>query len=212
MSKEKTVPDIAPRAGRLNPDSYRSLGDLDRAGWAWEWLKRNPDFATAAGWLPQLPPPGLPSTTERRLKAAQPRILCIQNSGPFERWGVLFLHWHCSVGCGCLLATRPQSVCAHRGSAANCTRSRRRLRHSTPCVNGDRVVLWRIRARAFQRWLAPSPTDGNGRQCSRRPCVLPLLAVGAPTDGGKGPGAAAVVWALPPRPSTAWPLSAGAAG
>lgn len=27
--------------------SYRHLLELDRAGWAWEWLCRNPDFASA---------------------------------------------------------------------------------------------------------------------------------------------------------------------
>jgi hypothetical protein len=26
--------------------SYRHLLELDRAGWAWEWLRRNPDFAS----------------------------------------------------------------------------------------------------------------------------------------------------------------------
>ena len=25
-------------------ESYRHLLDLDRAGWAWEWLRRNPDY------------------------------------------------------------------------------------------------------------------------------------------------------------------------
>ena len=27
--------------------SYRHLLELDRAGWAWEWLRRNSDFASA---------------------------------------------------------------------------------------------------------------------------------------------------------------------
>ena len=27
--------------------SYRHLLELDRAGWAWEWLRRNPNFASA---------------------------------------------------------------------------------------------------------------------------------------------------------------------
>jgi len=163
MSKEKTVPGISPRADWRDPEGYKSLIDLDRAGWAWEWLKRNPDFAAAAGRLPQVSPPHPPSATERRLKAAQPRILRIQNPGPFERWGVFFHHWRCPAGYGRLLAAASQSVRARRGSAAHCTRPHRRLRHPMLCVNGDRVVLRRIRARAFQRWLAPSPTDGDGR-------------------------------------------------
>lgn len=27
-----------------NPDDYRHLLDLDRAGWAWEWLRRRRDY------------------------------------------------------------------------------------------------------------------------------------------------------------------------
>lgn len=210
MSKENTVPGISPRADWRDPESYKSLVDLDRAGWAWEWLKRNPDFATAAGRLPQVSPPLPPSAAERRLKAAQPRILHIQNPAPFERWGVFFHHWRCPAGYGRLLAAAFQSVRARRGSAAHCTRPHRRLRHPMLCVNDDRVVLRRIRARAFQRWLAPSPTDGDGRQCSRWSGVLPLPAVGSPAHGGEGSDAATAVWALPPRPSAARPLSAGA--
>ena len=26
-------------------DQYRYMVDLDRAGWAWEWLRRSPDYA-----------------------------------------------------------------------------------------------------------------------------------------------------------------------
>ena len=35
---------LGHRAG-LHPADYAYLGDLDRAGWAWEWLRRNPEFA-----------------------------------------------------------------------------------------------------------------------------------------------------------------------
>ena len=212
MSKEKTVPGISPRADWRDPESYKPLIDLDRAGWAWEWLKRNPDFATAAGGLPQVSPPLRPSATEPRLKAAQPRILRIQNPGPFEHWGVFFHHWRCPAGYGRLLAARSQSIGARRGSAAHCTRPHRRLRHPMLCVTGDCVALRRIRARAFQRWPAPSPTDGGGGQRSRRPGVPPLSVVGFSAYGGEGSGAATAVWALPPRPSATRPLPAGAPG
>jgi len=34
-----------PGYNRLNlPEPYRALLDLDAAGFAWEWLRRNPDF------------------------------------------------------------------------------------------------------------------------------------------------------------------------
>lgn len=212
MSKEKTVPGISPRADWRDPESYKSLVDLDRAGWAWEWLKRNPDFATAAGRLPQVSPPLPPSATERRLKAAQPRILRIQNRGPFEHWGVFFHYWRCLAGYGRLLAARLQSLRARGRSAAHCTRPHRRIRHPMLCVSGDRVVLRRIRARAFQRWLAPSPTDGDGRQCSRRSGVLPLPAVGSPAHGDEGSGTTTTGRALPPRSPAARPLPARAPG
>jgi hypothetical protein len=26
------------------PEQYRNLLDLDRAGWAWEWVRRHPDY------------------------------------------------------------------------------------------------------------------------------------------------------------------------
>lgn len=32
-----------------NVDDYRHLLDLDRAGWAWEWLRRHPDYEKGAG-------------------------------------------------------------------------------------------------------------------------------------------------------------------
>lgn len=212
MSQEKTVPGISPRADWRDPESYKSLVDLDRAGWAWEWLKRNPDFSTAAGRLPNVLSSLSPSGAERRLKAAQPRILRIQNPGPFEHWGVFFHHWRCPAGYGRLLAARLQSIGARRGSAAHCIRPHRRLRPPMLCVNCDRVVLRQIRARAFQRWFAPPPTEGGGRQCSRWPGVLPLPAVGLTAHGGEGPGVATAVRTLPPRSSTARSLSAGAPG
>jgi len=31
-----------------DPEQYRHLLDLDRAGWAWEWLRRNPEYVDEA--------------------------------------------------------------------------------------------------------------------------------------------------------------------
>ena len=33
----------------IQASSYQHLLGLDRAGWAWEWLRRNPDFVSAYG-------------------------------------------------------------------------------------------------------------------------------------------------------------------
>ena len=49
---------LGQRAG-LHPADYAYLRDLDRAGWAWEWLRRNPEFAA-------LRAESGPSTTARR--------------------------------------------------------------------------------------------------------------------------------------------------
>jgi len=37
-------------------ESYKDLLKLDREGWAWTWLKRNPDYiARLGGWSPPAP-------------------------------------------------------------------------------------------------------------------------------------------------------------
>src|SRR3546814_12237777 len=90
MSKEKSAPGISPRADWRDPERYKSLLDLDRIGWAWEWLRRNPDFATTAGRLSRRLPPSAPPGTERPVGAPQPRINRGQEPTPFERWGVWF--------------------------------------------------------------------------------------------------------------------------
>ncbi len=123
MSKEETVPGISPRADWHDPESYKFLVDLDRAGWAWEWLKRNRDFATAAGRLPQVQPSFPPSTAGQRAGATRPRILRIHHPGPLEHWGV-FKRRLRSAGHGRFLASGFQSVGACRGGAAHCTRPR----------------------------------------------------------------------------------------
>ena len=47
MTKENAAPGISPGADCRDPENYKHLLELDRAGWAWEWLKRNPDFIAA---------------------------------------------------------------------------------------------------------------------------------------------------------------------
>ena len=81
MSKEKTAPGISPRAGWRESDSYRPLLELDRAGWAWEWLRRNPDFSAMTG-----PQPGV----KRESAGAQPRIIAAPAMQTLKRWGLLF--------------------------------------------------------------------------------------------------------------------------
>jgi hypothetical protein len=43
--KTREHPKDAPcRPDWRDPEQYRDLLDLDRPGWAWEWLRRNPDY------------------------------------------------------------------------------------------------------------------------------------------------------------------------
>jgi hypothetical protein len=38
-------PDVPAWPDWRDAEQYRHMLDLDRAGWAWEWLRRNPDYA-----------------------------------------------------------------------------------------------------------------------------------------------------------------------
>ena len=54
MSEEiSQEPGEPSRASWRDPASYKSLLALDRAGWAWKWLRRNPDYIALAAQLPE---------------------------------------------------------------------------------------------------------------------------------------------------------------
>ena len=122
MPRRKTVTDMTMGADWADPKGYDALAGLDRAGWAWEWLKRDRGFAAVAGPLLRSPAGGRPG-------AARPRVLSPRDAKPFERWGVFFRRRPWPGGHGRLLAARFQSIGARRGSAARCPRPRRRLRY-----------------------------------------------------------------------------------
>lgn len=58
--------------------SYEQLLELDRAGWAWEWLRRNPSFASQGS----APMPGCATSSS---KVIQPEEALEDN---FLRWGL----------------------------------------------------------------------------------------------------------------------------
>lgn len=66
-----------------DPESYKHLQKLDRAGWAWEWLKRNPDFIAACRQTAGF-------NISRRSFAGAPWMLSSADINRFSRWGVLF--------------------------------------------------------------------------------------------------------------------------
>lgn len=82
MSKEKSQkPDGGSRANWRDPANYKSLLKLDRAGWAWEWLRRNPDYIALTTQLPM--PERRPVWPGAGLKIMEP-------SDAATRWGLQF--------------------------------------------------------------------------------------------------------------------------
>jgi hypothetical protein len=65
-----------------DPEQYRHLLDLDRAGWAWEWLRRNPDYI---GTVPELP-----ATELERKGAAELAVIPAANAEESPHWGLTF--------------------------------------------------------------------------------------------------------------------------
>ena len=69
---------LGHRAGLL-PSDYAHLREMDRAGWAWEWLRRNPEFTA------------LEAVNEPIISA--PRALVLEPVEALERkllrWGLL---------------------------------------------------------------------------------------------------------------------------
>lgn len=59
---------------------YRPLLDLDRSGWAWEFLRRNPDYRQAVQSLPK-------PKYERWL---MPPLSLISGAGVAPDWGLSF--------------------------------------------------------------------------------------------------------------------------
>lgn len=68
---------LGHRAG-LHPADYAYLRDLDRAGWAWEWLRRNPDFASVK------------LTNEARTSTGRPGVIRLEAASErtLLRWGL----------------------------------------------------------------------------------------------------------------------------
>ena len=83
MSEESAVPSgLTPNADWRDPTSYQPLLRLDRAGWAWEWLRRNPDLVAARQDA------AMPETPTR--SSMEPRVVTVLDVPLAIRWGVLF--------------------------------------------------------------------------------------------------------------------------
>ena len=122
MSEQRSdEPDGPPRANWRDPTNYKSLLTLDRAGWAWEWLRRNPDYIARTNQLPTRTPleqPGL------RL-----RVITTSNAKEARDWGLHFRRSSNPFGHRCLhlLASRLGCLGAARRDAAGAARRWRRF-------------------------------------------------------------------------------------
>lgn len=87
MSEEKIAPGISTGSRHSkatdwrDPESYKPLLDLDRAGWAWEWIRRSPGFRASVKSQPD----------EKRVTADnQPRLIAAPAMQTLKRWGLIF--------------------------------------------------------------------------------------------------------------------------
>lgn len=117
MSEERSEePGEPSRASWRDPTNYKSLLTLDRAGWAWEWLRRNPDYIALTTQLPTCVPVNQPGT---RL-----RIITASAAEEMRDWGLHFRRGVKPPGHRCLhlLAGRLGCVGAGRRDAAGAAR------------------------------------------------------------------------------------------
>jgi hypothetical protein len=78
MSGEERTPD---RPDWRDIEQYRHLLDLDRAGWAWEWLRRRPDYVGD----------DVDKNSRRDLSAkSQPALTRREQPAPARQWGLCF--------------------------------------------------------------------------------------------------------------------------
>jgi len=71
------------------PAAYRYALDLDDHGFAWEFLRRNPDFRDEASRLPPTSSP--PEKVELRRRPPASRDTAAETSAdPLARWGLHF--------------------------------------------------------------------------------------------------------------------------
>jgi len=117
MSKEiSQEPGEPSRASWRDPTNYKSLLTLDRSGWAWEWLRRNPEYIVLTTQLPTRARVDQPGT---RL-----RIITVSAAEEMRDWGLRFRRGAKPPGHRCLhlLAGRLGCIGAGRRDAASAAR------------------------------------------------------------------------------------------
>lgn len=82
--KEDGAEDVGQgsRPNWREPEKYKALLKLDRAGWAWKWLRRNPGYIDRMAGRPPKPPLILPGTGVSIIPAS--------NADDASDWGLRF--------------------------------------------------------------------------------------------------------------------------
>lgn len=152
------MPEVEPAPVLSRPDyrnlsQYRHMLELDRAGWAWEWLRRNPDYERACGEDATVAERQAPDT----LSGA---IVLQSTSACLSPWGVCFRRGggvSCRA-CAPPLGCAPRAFGAPRRNLFGCGRRSRRLRSSALFRDSDRGDHTRgARASRAVRRLSPNP-------------------------------------------------------
>ncbi|MBG6178592.1 hypothetical protein IWQ55_006453 [Labrenzia sp. EL_208] len=97
MSVERSVPDFCDWQDKR---SYAGLLSLNRHGWAWEFLRRNPDFQKDFSKLSGVIDP----ITDK------PNLYSLPANCPLKCWGIFFRNL-LECGCRCLLGSAPILTC-----------------------------------------------------------------------------------------------------
>lgn len=95
--------------------AYQSLQQMDRLGWAWQWLRRNGGFKEA-----------LKSST--CLTSTDRAVVRLDNTATTPTWGLMFRRHY--QRCQSLLATRsmPVGSCGRRRAGESCDGNGRPVR------------------------------------------------------------------------------------
>jgi hypothetical protein len=103
------------------PARYERWLMLDRAGWAWKWLRRNPDYIALAGKHARL------VRADRR--DARVRVITVSDTEDASAWGLYFCRSPCSSGDRRphFLARRLGRIGARRGDLVAAAQRRRHL-------------------------------------------------------------------------------------
>ncbi len=134
--KMSQKPDGVSHASWRDPANYKSLLNLDRAGWAWEWLRRNPDYIALTTQLPM----GV-----RRL--AWPgtglKIIAASDADAAAGWGLQFRRGAKPPRRRCqhILARRLGRISVGHQGFTDAIQRCRRFRHPAFSSSGDCTVL-----------------------------------------------------------------------